>query len=302
MKVRRVWARVPDPHRPGRQVVGFVGRRGEWDPEQDMWELLTNEEVEPMRKTRYEALLERAAELRAQRVALAREAEEARRQAAEALAQGRPARAPRRDYESELRLLDAAIVQAETEAHSPEVVAAHVAEKLQAIQAERERLARERRPAEEAVQRAKQALKEAEQHLAELQVRHRDRLDALLREEMALRAMVEQGEPAREVPTGVDEAQVDELLAGLRAGQIRSVMAGQDPALDAAVARYEAERAELRQWASRVKAAARSGADRPAPPACASHYTRERLREITGLRDLAGLSGVTTVVREEVTA
>jgi len=276
---RRVWARLRDPKKPGRQVLGVTGLPSP-DPEDSVWELIENEGERPMDKTRREALLEWAGKLREKREALAAEACKIREEAADVLARGRPAKTSKRDYAGELSVLDEAIRKAEAEAETPEVVREHVQARRERIAAEREALRKERAPLEKRVERARKALAAAEDKLGEVGRRQRDRLEALEREEMDLRAL-EDALP-EEQPAGTDPARVECFLDELRARRLTTYIQGQDASLDEALRIYELEKAELRRWGANAEVQRRNSGSTPPLPVCAAYYSRDELRRLTG--------------------
>ena len=87
--------------------------------------------------------------------------------------------------------------------------------------------------------------------------------------------LLEEGDLQTEAPAGpVDEAAIEELLARCRAGEIKTLAAG-DPALDEAWARYQSERDEIRRYSM-----AKRRGDEPREPDCLALWPRDRAREI----------------------
>lgn len=279
---RRVWCRLRHPGEPGHVVVGLL------DPdtgEGDAWSVYQTEEVETVSRTRYEELRDRLVRLEAERDRLAAEAQEQRQRAAKALSEGWPVPVERLDYERELATLDDAIGRMKADMAAPAVVAEYVEARMGAIQRERADLERALEPYRKAVLEARSRLEEAERRLAHAEHGQAGRREALDREAWELRLMAdraEQSEDAREhVP---DPDRVAAILASLRAGDIRTVVTGRDPDMDRAYEQYERERAALRRWASARAASLKVSGESPTPPECVQHYSKERLRELTGAR------------------
>jgi len=88
--------------------------------------------------------------------------------------------------------------------------------------------------------------------------------------------LLEEAEPAEsEGPAGaVDEAAIEDYLVRCRAGEIKTLAAG-DPALDEAWARYQSEREEIRRYGL-----AKRRGDEPREPDCLAQWPRQRAREI----------------------
>ena len=263
-------------------VVGLL------DPETgegDAWASYQTEEVVTVSRTRYEELGERLRRLEAEREQLAAEAQQHRQRAATALAEGRPVPVEGPDYDRELATLEDAIARVKTDMGDPKVVREYVEARMGAIQRERSDLERALEPYRKAVLEARARLEEAERRLSQAEYGQTARREALDREAMELRLMVdraEQSEDARE--HAPDPDRVAAILASLRAGDIRTVVTGRDPDMDRAYELYERERAALRRWASARTAALRVSGESPTTPACARHYSKERLSELAGAR------------------
>ena len=279
---RRRWCRVRHPGEPGHVVVGLL------DPETgegDAWSVYQTEDVVTVSRTRYEELKDRLARLEAEREQLAAEVREQRQRAATALAEGRPVPVEGPDYDRELSMLEDAIGRVKADLADPGVVREYVEARMGAIQRERSDLDRALEPYRKAVHDARARLDEAERRLSQAEYGQTARREALDREAMELRLMAdraEESEDARE--HAADPDRVASLLASLRAGDIRTVITGRDPDMDRAYELYEREKTELRRWVSLRAASLRVSGESPAPPECARHYSRERLRELTGAR------------------
>lgn len=277
-----MWCRLRHPQEPEHVVVGLL------DPktgEGDAWSVYQTEEVVRVSRTRYEELMSRLRRLGAEREQLATEVQEHRQRAATALAEGRPVPVERLDYERELAMLEDAIARVKADMAAPGVVREYVEARMEAIQRERSDLDRALEPFRKAVHDARARLDEAERRLAHAEYGQMARREALDRAAMELRLMADRAElrETGEQPPP-DPDRVASILASLRAGDIRTVVTGHDPDMDRAYEMYERERAALRRWASARAASLRASGESPAPPECARHYSRERLRELTGAR------------------
>ena len=282
-RLSRIWARLRDPNTPGRQVIGVLGPRGEFDPER-VFEMYETVEVKSsMDKTRYEQISERLESLRAAHKELVEERQRVEQEEVEALTEGRPVPVNNRDYDREISRLEQAIEATEKQLQDPQVVLEWIEAQEAALAQERQRLDAELAPLRQEVARLQAELKAAESNLAAAQTRQQARREAIAREERELRIRRHAVEMELEAPPTVNPERVAELLNDLRSGKIRSWIRGQDPDLDAAVATFEDEVKQLREWKSRPRLV--SGffgeTDLTTAPACAQFYSEERIRELT---------------------
>lgn len=155
----------------------------------------------------------------------------------------------------------------------------HGRREIERLRAELEQIAAESEEAARAFEEAKRVFDVAQNEYQLGVELRRDRRRSPMARMLELTKeleLLEEAEPAEsEGPAGaVDEAAIEELLARCRAGEIKTLAAG-DPALDEAWARYQSEREEIRRYGL-----AKRRGDEPREPDCLAQWPRQRAREI----------------------
>ena len=232
--------------------------------------------------TKYERLQARKAKAQ-ERLAQAEQAREKTvDELAQALADENAAQAE--GLRSQLRALDEIIEDSGLELsvldeRLAEARGDHLRREIKGLEAELEQIAAESEEAARAFEEAKRVFDVAQNEYqlgVELRRDRRRAPTARLYELTKELELLEEAEPAEsEGPAGaVDEAAIEELLARCRAGEIKTLAAG-DPALDEAWARYQSEREEIRRYGL-----AKRRGDEPREPDCLAQWPRQRAREI----------------------
>lgn len=233
-----------------------------------------------MWKTRYEKFSGKIALLQAQLRELEAQATDADEGALLDVILGKPP-STQESLRPRVDRLKREIQETEAEKESYEVVREYVKAKLPGVEKQLKALDKDKEPLARKVQAAQEALAQAENELSAIESSQQFERQELLQRENHLRNMLRLVEEAGD---GVNLAAVRQYLDQFREGKLRSYASGQNASLDAASRIYEDERAALKGWARQVTIQKDATL-----PECAKHYTKDRLREITGRAVLPSL-------------
>lgn len=304
---RHIGQRIYDPDRDVELVAIIDGL------EVDIWHLHESDEEDEVRlgktkhHTRYDELREDEARTRRHIEDLNAAESEWLNAAADDARRGGPRRTRDSDFDAERQVLERALAAIRTDLADPQIIQEHVEDAERRLAAQLRDLDEDLRPAADAAESASSAAVEAQERLERAKWDQTPKREQIAQQRAAVRSLIAHLDAETYREPGAPDQPVDldryeGLLQEFRSGTRTTVISGMDPTEDAAFEQYRRDVRDIVEHARRAGVQKRITGKTPAPPACATHYSRDRIAAIVGNAERSSGNGArSTAGRSTVT-